>query len=311
MSKTKIAILGIGGVGGYFGGLLANKYKASDEVEIIFITRPKTKKTINEKGLKLITDESEKIIFPSIISGNPEVIGELDYLLCTTKSYDLEDSIFAIKSCITPNTIILPLYNGVDGKERIQKLLPEAEVWEGCVYIVSRLLEAGVVKATGDIHVLYFGTDNTKNEKLKHLERLLLNAGIDARLSDNIWQTIWEKYLFISPLASLTSFLDLPIGAILANPNHKETLINLIAECKAVAEALGISLSENIIEKTIAKVEKIPFDNQTSMHIDFQKGGKTEYLSLTEFVIKQGEKLGIETPTYRMVLEGLIGRCQE
>ena len=108
--KTRIGILGLGGVGGYFGGLLAKTYFKSDEVEIIFIARGETQKAIAKNGLKVITDDLETVVYPKLVSNNPDEIGKLDYLICATKTYDIEESLLSLKKCITLKTVILPLY---------------------------------------------------------------------------------------------------------------------------------------------------------------------------------------------------------
>ena len=213
-----------------------------------------------------------------------------------------------LKNCIDKDTVILPLYNGVDARERIEKLYPGMTILDGCAYIVARLLESGVVKVTGNIHHLYFGSDSVSGEKLNTLQSIFLDANIDSRLSENTEESIWEKFLFISPLASLTSYLDTTIGPILENEEHKKLLLQLIAEVKSVAGAKNISLSDDIINRTISKMEKLPYDATSSMHHDFKKGGSTEYLSLTEYVSSWGKKLNIQTPVYDMVLEGLKKR---
>ena len=109
MKQTRIGILGMGGVGGYFGGLLANAYSKSDDIEIIFIARGETQKVIAENGLKILSDDTEIMVFPDIVSDDAAIIGKLDYLICATKTYDIEDSLLAIKKSITKNTVILPL----------------------------------------------------------------------------------------------------------------------------------------------------------------------------------------------------------
>jgi 2-dehydropantoate 2-reductase len=300
--KTRIGILGLGGVGGYFGGLLAAKYYHSAEAEVIFIARPATEKIIREKGLKLITPMSETIIHPDLISGNPEIIGELDFLICSVKSYDLEESLIPLSPCITTQTTILPLLNGVDAKERISKLMPRAEVLDGCVYIVSRLLEPGVVKKNGIIQSLFFGSESAPAAKLQELHKLLHNAGIDSQLQRNIQQTIWEKFLFISCLASLTTYLDLPIETVFADEKHSKTLDLLLNELSSIAIAKKITLPDNIIEKTIEKMKHLPSGTLSSMHSDFLKGAQTEYRSLTEYVSLLGDQLNIETPVFDLIV---------
>ncbi|HEX8517657.1 MAG TPA: 2-dehydropantoate 2-reductase [Bacteroidia bacterium] len=304
--KLRIAILGTGAVGGYFGGLLAGKYSGSDEAEIIFITRPATEKVIREKGLKIISDKEERIVFPDLVTSEPHKIGRLDLLICCIKSYDLEDSLKPLSGSISANTLILPLLNGVDAGERIKKLFPQNEVLEGCVYIVTRLIEPGVVKETGNTRSLFFGSTKGITENLKKIEAVFKDAGIDASLSGNIRQVVWEKFLFISTLASLTSYLDKPAGAIMADESYRNMLIRLLEELIAVAKAINIHFPENIIESRIATMEKLPYETTSSMHSDFQKGGRTEYLSLTKYVVDLGKKLNIQTPLYEKVLSGLI-----
>src|ERR1700750_3442994 len=112
--KTRIGILGMGGVGAYFGGFLAEYYSGSEEVEIVFIARPSTAAVIREHGLKLITPDFEKIIRPHGVASTAAEAGTLDVLICAVKSYDLAESLLPLQSCITAETLILPLLNGVD-----------------------------------------------------------------------------------------------------------------------------------------------------------------------------------------------------
>jgi len=303
--KTRIAILGMGGVGGYFGGMLAKKYSHSDAYEIIFIARGASEKVIRDKGLKLITATEETTVFPDLVSNDAKIIGNINFLICCVKSYDLEESLTPLKDCISSKTIILPLLNGVDASERILKITDEAEVWDGCAYIISRLIEPGVVKETGNLHSIYFGSEATSSDNLKSFEKILKGANIECHLSDNIKQTVWEKYLLISTIGSLTSYLDESIGHILANLNHKIMLRQLLQELKSIADAKKINLPEDIIEKTIAKMESMPYGATSSMHSDFKKGGQTEYASLTGYVTKLGKEMKIPIPTYDLVSEGL------
>ena len=310
MKKTRIAIVGLGGVGGYFGGLLAEKYYQSGIVEVVFIVRPATEKIIKERGLKLLTAEGERTIYPDFVTSRPEVVGPVDFLICTTKSYDLETSLIPFKDCIGNDTVILPLLNGVDAKARIANLFPQTEIWDGCVYIVSRQVEPGIVQQTGGVHSLFFGSTTGVTEKQRAFENLCINAGIECRLSDNIIQTIWEKFLFISPMASATSYFDEPIGEILTNPDHKNLFTGLVEELKLVADRLKISLPSNITSKTLVRAQKLPFDTTSSMHSDFKKGGKNELETLTGYVVKLGQKMHVETPLYTMIYSSLVDKSR-
>ena len=303
--QTRIGILGLGGVGGYFGGLLAKAYFKSNEIEIIFIARGETQKVISQSGLKIVTDENESIVFPSIVSNDPKIIGKLDYLICATKTYDIEESLLSLKKCITKNSIILPLYNGVDAPERISDLFPENEVLQGCVYIVSMIDSPGVIKKIGPYEKLFFGSQTAPISKLKALQSIFEKASIESYLVDTIEETVWEKFIFISALASATSYLNQNIGEIIENQKSRAIYLELLNEITMIAAVKGLKLPEDIILQTILKLEKSPKDATSSMHRDFIAGRKNELSSLTEFVVNEGLKYEIETPTYQKVFDKL------
>src|SRR5689334_7442759 len=144
----KIVIAGIGGVGGYFGGLLAGKYQ-NTKTEIYFLARGENLNAIRSRGLLMQTMNGEFTVHPKLATSDAREIGVADYLICCTKGYDLENVIQTCSPLMDQNTIILPLLNGVDARERIEKIFPKNEVWDGCVYLVSRLAAAGTVKETG------------------------------------------------------------------------------------------------------------------------------------------------------------------
>ena len=303
--KTRIGILGLGGVGGYFGGLLAKAYFESDAIEIVFIARGETQKAIAKNGLKIIAGSTEIVAFPSLVANVPEQIGKLDYLICATKTYDIETSLESIKNCITPKTILLPLYNGVDATERIQKLFSENTVLQGCVYIVAMIDSPGIIKKIGVYEKLFFGSKNAPASKLNVLQSIFENANIESYLVENIEETVWEKFIFISALASATSYLNVNIGGILNNPENKAIYSSLLNEITAVAIAKGVALTDDIVAQTIIKLEKTPKDATSSMHRDLLAGRNTEVVSLTKYVVDQAVKFGVATPIYQMVLEKL------
>lgn len=303
--QTRIGILGLGGVGGYFGGLLAKAYAESESIEIVFIARSETQKAIAENGLKVISDESEFVAFPNLVSNNPKVIGKLDYLICATKTYDIEESLLSIQKCIKKSTVILPLYNGVDAPDRIQILFPDNEVLQGCAYIVSYIKSPGVIIKLGHFEKLFFGSMTASLSKLNSLQSIFENAGIQSHLSDTIEETVWEKFIFISPLASATSYLNQNIGEIINSETNRKFYVALLNEVTLVAAVKGLAIPNDIILQTIQKLQKSPQDATSSMHRDILAGNKSELVSLTEFVIKEGEKYEVETPTYQLVFDKL------
>jgi len=302
----RIGILGLGGVGGYFGGLLAKAYYKSEEIEVIFIARGETQKAIAENGLKIITDDTETVVYPKMVSNNPDEIGVLDYLICATKTYDIEESLLSLQQCIAQETVILPLYNGVDAPERIHKLFPENDILQGCVYIISMIFSPGTIRKIGFYEKLFFGSKTASNSKLNELQSIFQKAKIESYLVENIEETVWEKFIFISALASVTSYLNQNIGQILSNPDAKAIYVELLKEIEMVAKAKGLQLSDDIVNQTIVKLEKSPKEATSSMHRDYLAGNKIEAASLTKFVVEEALKYGVKTPLYEKISTVLL-----
>lgn len=300
--------MGIGGVGGYIGGKLAVKYFQSKDFEIVFIARGDNQNEIQKNGLKLITANGEQIAHPKLVSDSAEVIGSIDFLICTVKSYDLIDSIKQYQDCIHSKTIILPLQNGVNSSKAIRSVIPNVRIWEGCIYINSRLSKPGVIIQIGSTQLLYFNPNASTNEEIEKIKGLFNNAGINICVSDKIEQTIWEKFLFISPIATITSYLNVCIGEVIRSEQNKELLKLLVSEVKSIAEAKQISLPYSVIQKVIDKASAMPFEATSSMHTDFKNKKKTEMDALVRYVIDQGKIFNIPTPTYESILTDLLNR---
>ncbi len=307
--KTKIVIVGLGGVGGYYGGMLAKQYADNPEIEIYFVARGAHLRKVQENGLTLITEKGTFQVHPTLATNDVTEIGTADYIIMTPKSYDLDATVEQIKPIVGSNTVILPLLNGIDNSDRIRTLLPDTEVWQGCCYIVARLNEPGVVESSGGLHRFNFGYEyKQNNERLIGFETLLKEAGIDATFHEKIMHVIWTKFFFISSTASLTSYFDVSFGALLTDEVRKATLVSVLEELLLVANAEGAEIEHTVIDKVIHQLEKLPFETTASMHSDFKAGKNTEVHGLTGAVIQLAKKHAIATPTYEKVYAELYGR---
>lgn len=296
--KFRIAILGIGGVGGYLGGKLAARHAGSEDAEIVFAARGENARAIEENGLTISTSEGETNSRPSLVTDDPQKIGEVDLLVVATKAFDLEESVARYSKLIGPRTSILPLLNGVDHADRIRAICQDADVWNGCVFIVARLQSPGIVRVESEIRLYQFGGVGSDREKLRRFDSMLRNAGVDSQLSADIEKTVWEKFIFISPLATLTSAFDSNIVGLLETDDKRTVLESMIAEVAAVARAKGINVGEDIETATLEKVRKAPPGATSSMHSDFKKGGRTELETLTGYVVREASRLRIAVPAY-------------
>jgi len=301
--QTKIIIAGIGGVGGYFGGLLAKKY-AGSAVQVSFIARGEHLNQIRQHGLKVLKGEETFIAKPAVATNDAGAIGLADYILICTKNYDLAGIVAQLKPCIGPNTVILPLLNGIEGVEKIREMVPHALVPAGCVYIVSALKEPGVVANIGNQQKLFFGLDHNTDERLIRLEQLLKDADIEATLSTDISKIIWQKFIFLSSLATATSYFDQPVGRLLEE--NSAVLTDLITEVVALAKAKGIAVDPDIKEKSIAHYRQLPYEATSSMHRDFAASKQTELESLTGYVVKQADLLQVAVPNFQKAYAQLL-----
>lgn len=306
--KYRIAVLGIGGVGGFIGGKLAAAYAHDEEVELIFIARGSNAAMIKKAGLTLITPSGEIVAVPDMLVEEGNAIGEIDLLLCCTKSYDLENSIRSLSSSLTANSIVIPLLNGVDASERIRAVLPEVRVLQACIYIVSKRVAPGVVQQSGDFHALHFGGDELTHKERVHLQGLFDTSGINVVYEQNIREKIWSKFSFISPVATYTSAYDVTIGAILESDTHTAALTRLMTELGTLAHKLNIDLPADFIENNFGVMRKLPSSATSSMQADFSNGRATELETLTGVVVQKAAAQSLQLEAYANLYQLLRNR---
>lgn len=303
--KMKIAIVGIGGVGGYYGGMLARKYEGSVEHDIFFVARGEHLQKIKTDGLKVITKEGDFLARPSLATDDPAELGLLDLIIFGVKGYDLENAARMITGNLHADSVIIPLLNGVDNVERLKTVVNTGIVMNGCVYISTQIVSPGVVEHVGGPCALFFGPEEGPIDRYSEVETVMKDAGIKATLSDHIITDVWSKYIFVGPLGGITSMLNQPLGAIMENEKHRTMLEGLMKEVEAVAQARDISLPENIVQQSLNVASSFPYETKTSIQLDFEKGRQTEMETFTGYVVRSGKKLGIKTPLHDAVYAAL------
>ena len=346
-ATLRLLVVGIGGVGGFFGGLLARRYEHDPAVEIRFLARGENLARIRENGLRVIDPGGEFTTRPALATDDGEAAGPADVVLLCTKSYDLESTLEQIRPCLTTRTLVVPTLNGVDARARIEALAPGLPVTNGCVYITSRLTAPGVVENFARNQKLYFGrisgghstgetapgatqaaefpdpadsaastaspTDTPDlHARLDQLQGLFRGAGIDAHHAPDIAHVIWRKYLFISSMATATSYFDCPAGELAAPGERHEAWRALYREVRALAAAKGVVFdaqvaagSEDVEDATVRFLRALPPDTTSSMHSDFLAGKpRAEVDTLSSYVLRESRRAGLSAPTYeRMVPE--------
>ncbi len=301
----KIAVFGVGGVGGYFGGKIAVKYAGSSEHQVVFIARGAHLAAMRKGGLLLKAVEGEFRVAPDLATDDPAAVGPCDLVLVCVKEYALEEAAARLVPLLHEKTIVLSFLNGVDIAERLRSILPQGVVLSGCVYISAFIEAPGVVRQAGGTCQLLFGPDDGQAEAYRPLEKLLKEAGIKAELSAAIAVPLWAKYLFVSPMAGVTSLMGLCFGDVMADEKGRGMVRGLMAEIDRLAAAKGIALPADSVDRGIATVERFPHATRSSMQLDYEKGGRTEVELFIGYAVRTGRTLGIPAPLHEEIYAAL------
>lgn len=293
----KILICGLGGVGGYLGSKLS--YYSSlghKEISVYFLARGKNLQAIEENGILLKAKDYEIQSFPKLVTNDIKKMPKMDYVFLCTKSYDLENLLSEITPLLQDSTIVIPFLNGVEVHDILSKRI-KSGIMKGCAYIVSYVQSPGVIVETGRIARFIWGQKAVTYEMLR-LQNILVDAGIDSVLSTETDYAVWEKFSFISPVATLTSYLDITYGMIADNAIYQDLLKDLFKEFRKVAYACGVSLPEVLFEKHLLSISKFDADTTTSMQRDFAEKRSTELEALTGYIVEKAKEHQIEIPYY-------------
>jgi 2-dehydropantoate 2-reductase len=303
--NMKIAVVGLGGVGGYFGGKIALKYAGSAEPRVVFIARGGHLAALRKEGLLLKTVGGEFRVIPDLATDDPDAVGPCDLVLLCVKEYALEEAAARIAPLLHAETVVLPLLNGVDISERLRTLLSRGVVLSGCVYISTFIEAPGVVRQVGGSCQLFFGPDDGKTEAFRPLETFLKDAGIEVELTDRIDVHLWTKYLFVSPMAGVTSFMAKTFGAVMEDEKGRTMVRGLMEEIDRLAGVKGIDLPADSVETALVKVARFPYETKSSMQLDYEKGGRTEIDLFIGYAVRAGRILGIPVPLHEELYTAL------
>jgi 2-dehydropantoate 2-reductase len=293
-----IGIIGVGGVGGYFGGKLARLLtNNNDKLKIYFFARGKHLDEIKKNGLLLSTqNEGEFFAVPTLATDNINELPELDLCLLCVKSPDLNNVLSAIKRKIRSDTHIIPLLNGIDIYERVKKVIPEAIVYPACAYLGTHIERYGKVTQNGGSCTILFGKDPTRMQAESQVIFDLFNAAnIKHRFLENPYLEIWAKYIFIAAYGMVAASENLTLGQIMDNIEMSNLVKEIMKELVQIAEKQGVKLPKNIIDESFNKSRNFPADTKTSFQRDFEKDGLNESELFGDTIIRLGKKLGVRT----------------
>ncbi len=297
----KIGIIGTGGVGGYFGGKLA---QAGNDVT--FIARGAHLEAIRQNGLQVKSIKGDFTVQPARATDHLEELRGVDLILFGVKAWQIKEIALQLKGIIDEKTILLPLQNGVLSSEELQAVLPENHVLGGLCRIISKIESPGVIVHVAVNPTITFGElTNKVTETVLQLKQTFDDAGIEAYLAKDIQAERWKKYISIC-VSGLLAITKTNYGELRTIPETRQLMIQLITEVYNVAQGANISLPANFVEKTIAITDSLPFISNSSMARDIWGGKPSELEYQNGTVVRLGKQYGIETPVNQFVYSCLL-----
>jgi 2-dehydropantoate 2-reductase len=292
----RIAVMGAGAVGGFYGGRLAQAGH-----DVAFITRGEHLRAIQAKGLALRGPAGAADIPGAQATDDPSQVAPVDVVLFCVKLYDTEDAARKIAPLLAKGGVCITLQNGVDGHQRIGAIVGHDRVMGGLA-LVSALIEApGVIRYKSNAPAIKFGeTDGRISERATRFRDACVAAGFGAEVVADIRAALWHKFVGLAVNASLTSLVRQPAGVCYHDPDLLALARAGFSEGAAVARAMGVELPADIVERQLKNHQGFPADMYASMYHDVARGRRLELESLSGLIVRKGRELGVPTPFHAM-----------
>jgi 2-dehydropantoate 2-reductase len=289
----RIAIAAPGGVGGYFGGLLA---KSGEDV--VVLARGAHLAAIQNAGLRVEGPRGDDTLRLDA-SDDASTLGPADIVLFAVKLYQAEEAARAAAPLFGAETIGISLLNGITGPATIAAALPRATILPGCAYVSAMIAAPGHIRYTGEMSSIVFGTaqdDGAARAKTAEFVACCRRAGFGADLTEDAHSALWSKLIGLAANAAMTTAARLPAGPLYADPDILAVVAALIAEGAAVARADGAQLMADIEATWLARIQGFPPGMYASMYHDIAKGGPLEVDGFSGHIVREGRRLGVPTP---------------
>jgi len=294
----KIAMMGSGGVGGFFGGRLA---KAG--YDVTFVARGAHLEAMRANGLTIENEPQGNLHIPHVkATADPASIGPVDLVILSVKLWDTDAAARAISPIVGPSTAVLSLQNGVIKDDILRGHFGAERVMGGVCYVATHIARPGVIHQTGTMQRAIVGEhDGRASDRARALHEALAASGVKAELSADVRRAIWEKYVFLVGLSGSTTSMRATLGPIRSNPRTRAFLHDLMREVVAVGRAHGVALPADFADDRLAFGDSLPADMTSSMHHDLDRGNPLEVDWLSGGVVQLGEAVGVPTPANRAV----------
>lgn len=298
----KILIMGTGGVGGYYGGLLAQQGN-----EVTFISRGAHLYAIRHEGLKVKSVHGDFTVFPASATEDPAKVGPVDLILFCVKTYSTDEAAEAMRSAVGPQTAVLSLQNGIDAADRIGKIIGMEHVLGGATWLSSAVEAPGLIRQISQFRRIVFGElTGVRSERIQAIYEALNQTGITVEISEDIQKVLWTKLVFITAVSSIGSLTRLPMGDYRSVPETRGLLSSLMQEVESLARAQGVNLDGDVVQKWLEFIDNSAPHIKPSMQLDVEAGHRTELESIIGVIGRKGRELGIPTPASDFVYSALL-----
>lgn len=299
----RIAIFGTGGVGGYFGGRLA---EAGEEV--IFIARGEHLRAIQTQGLRVDSVLGDFTIQPGQASDDPGQVGPVDVVLMSVKAWQVTEAAEASRPLLGPQTFVVPLQNGVDAPGQLAAVLGWDRVLGGLCGLIAFVAGPGHIRHAGIDPYLTFGEwDNRPSERVERLRQALARAkGVIIEVPPDIQAAMWRKFMLIATWSGVGAITRAPIGVLRKLPETRQLLEQSLQEIFEVAKKQHIALPADMVSQTLAFIETFPAHGTASMQRDIMAGRPSELASQNGAVVRLGREVGVATPLHTFIYHSLL-----
>jgi len=298
----KIAIMGSGSVGAYYGGLLAQQGH-----DVTFIARGAHLEAIRANGLQVKSVHGDFTVSPAKATDTPAEIGPVDLALFCTKTYDTDRAAQAIKPIVGQETAVISLQNGIDAAERVGAVVGMEHMIGGATWISSVIESPGVIKQVSQFRRIVFGElDRKITPRTQVIFEVLDSTGATVELTGDIQKILWTKFVFISAISAVGSLTRLEIGAYRSVAETRSLLTTLMREVESLARAQNIALDTDVVEKSMAFIENSAAHIKPSMQLDVETGHRSELEAIIGVIGRKGRQLGIPTPAADLIYAALL-----
>jgi 2-dehydropantoate 2-reductase len=298
----RIGVIGVGGLGGYYGGLLA---KAGHSVG--FVARGAHLAALKASGLRVFSVHGDFAVAPVTASDRPEQIGPVDLVLICVKTPALELAAADALPLLGPESVVLGLQNGIDAAERIGAVVGAGRVLGAATWIAANIEAPGVIRQVSSFRRIVAGElDGRMTDRLERVVAALKSMGIAVEASGDIRKVLWTKFVFISGFSAVGTVTGQPVGDFRAVPETRAMLVALLREVEAVGRGLGVALDPDVVDQALTIMDGAEPGMRTSMQRDVVAGRPSEIEALVGAVRRKGREAGVPTPTADLIYAALL-----